>query len=322
MALFISTFSLPTDMKNRTITTVVTKPVRTAEIVLGRIVGFTLIGTVLLAVMAFCSYVFVVRSLNHTHEIIISEDMEVGLGARPPEAWPYRHDVDCAKPSARCDFARRRQLETDFKYGHKHHIRTEKVDGKTRYICGSPEDLLTARVPLLGQLRFLDRDGQPKAKGINVGNEWDYRGFVDGLTKSAAIWTFDNIDEDRLFPNIPAEDRKLPLEMNIRVFRTYKGNIEKGIQAKLFLRNPQTKLESSPMIFRVKEFTIESRLIPRKLDRASPRKAKRRSICSKIWCTTAKSKWCCSAWNRVSCWAWPPPICTFAPTTPAFRSAL
>ena len=90
-------------------------------------------------------------------------------------------------------------------------------------------------MPLCGQLRFLDRDGQPKAKGINVGHEWDYRGFVDGLTKSAAIWTFDNIDEDRLFPNIPAEDRKLPLEMNIRVFRTYKGDIEKGIHSEAVL---------------------------------------------------------------------------------------
>src|SRR4029079_14535576 len=44
MALLISTFSLPTDVKNKTITTVVTKPVHTSEIVLGRIVGFTIIG--------------------------------------------------------------------------------------------------------------------------------------------------------------------------------------------------------------------------------------------------------------------------------------
>jgi hypothetical protein len=270
MALLISTFSLPTDVKNKTITTVVTKPVHTSEIVLGRIVGFTIIGTVLLAVMAFCSYVFVARALNHTHEIIIGEDMKSAL--EPGHLKPGRIGTTSIAQNHQHDVILREdgELETDFKFGHKHYIRTEKVDGKTRYICESPEDLLTARVPLLGQLRFLDRDGQPKAKGINVGHEWDYRGFVDGLTKSAAVWTFDNIDEYRLFPNIPAEDRKLPLEMNIRVFRTYKGDIEKGIQAKLFLRNPQTKLESSPMIFRVKEFTIESRLIPRKLDRAKP----------------------------------------------------
>ena len=169
MALLISTFSLPTDVKNKTITTVVTKPVHTSEIVLGRIVGFTIIGTVLLAVMAFCSYVFVARALNHTHEIIIGEDMKSAL--EPGHLKPGRVGTTTIAQNHQHDVILREdgELETDFKFGHKHYIRTEKVDGKTRYICESPEDLLTARVPLLGQLRFLDRDGQPKAKGINVG---------------------------------------------------------------------------------------------------------------------------------------------------------
>ena len=273
MALLISTFSLPADVKNRTITTVVTKPVHTSEIVLGRIVGFTIVGTVLLALMALCSYVFVARALNHTHEIVAEDINESAL--EPGHLKPGRVGTTEMAQNHQHDVLLREDgvLETDFKFGHKHYIHTEKVDGKTRYICDSPEDLLTARVPLLGKLQFLDRDGQPKEKGINVGHEWDYRGFVDGQTKSAAIWTFDNIDEDKLFPNIPVEERKLPLEMNIRVFRTYKGDIEKGIQAKLFLRNPETKLESEPFIFRVKEFTIDSRFIPRKLDRADPRRA-------------------------------------------------
>ena len=51
LAVFLSAFSLPTDFKKRTIYTVVTKPVRPGEIVLGRILGFTLIGTVMLAIM-------------------------------------------------------------------------------------------------------------------------------------------------------------------------------------------------------------------------------------------------------------------------------
>ena len=49
LALFLSALSLPADIKDRTLHTVVTKPVRTSEIVLGRMVGFTLVGTVLLA---------------------------------------------------------------------------------------------------------------------------------------------------------------------------------------------------------------------------------------------------------------------------------
>ena len=40
LVLFFSAFSLPADIKNRTLHTVVTKPVRASEIVLGRILGF------------------------------------------------------------------------------------------------------------------------------------------------------------------------------------------------------------------------------------------------------------------------------------------
>ena len=72
MALFLSAFSLPADIKNRTIYTVVTKPVRPGEIVLGRILGFTAIGTLLLVVMGLVSYVFVVRVLDHTHEVEVA----------------------------------------------------------------------------------------------------------------------------------------------------------------------------------------------------------------------------------------------------------
>ncbi|HVT29047.1 MAG TPA: ABC transporter permease, partial [Lacipirellulaceae bacterium] len=59
IALLISIFSLPNDFKSKTIYTVVTKPVRAGDIVLGRILGFTLVGTVLLLVMGVCSAGFV-----------------------------------------------------------------------------------------------------------------------------------------------------------------------------------------------------------------------------------------------------------------------
>ncbi len=48
LALFLSAFSLPADIQSRTLHTVVTKPVRPSEIVLGRILGFTIVGTALL----------------------------------------------------------------------------------------------------------------------------------------------------------------------------------------------------------------------------------------------------------------------------------
>ncbi len=61
LAIFLSAFSLPNDVKHRTIYTVVTKPVRSWEIVLGRIFGFSAIGTLLLGVLVVFIYVFVVR---------------------------------------------------------------------------------------------------------------------------------------------------------------------------------------------------------------------------------------------------------------------
>ncbi len=69
VAVFLAVFSLPGEIANHTIYTVVTKPVRPTEIVLGRIVGFTAIGSVMLLVMGIVGYFFVVRTLDHTHVI-------------------------------------------------------------------------------------------------------------------------------------------------------------------------------------------------------------------------------------------------------------
>jgi len=69
VAVFTAAFSLPQDIKNHTIYTVVTKPVRPSEIVIGRIVGFSIVGTILLGAMGLTSYIFVVRGLDHTHQL-------------------------------------------------------------------------------------------------------------------------------------------------------------------------------------------------------------------------------------------------------------
>lgn len=69
VALFLSAMSLPTDIKNHTIYTIVTKPVRPSEILLGRLIGFTVVGTLLLVIMAVASYVFVSRMVSHEHEL-------------------------------------------------------------------------------------------------------------------------------------------------------------------------------------------------------------------------------------------------------------
>jgi hypothetical protein len=254
ISLFLSVFSLPTDIKNRTITTIVTKPVRHGEIVLGRILGFSAVGTFMLAAMALVSYVFVNRALNHTHEVDLTKVVAVDpqnapqfKSVRSGTTNGHRHEVTIDETSGKG--------ETDVQQGHKHEVTIQQRGGKQVAVLGPPRGMLTARVPIYGPVRFKDRAGQTVAKGVNVGNEWGYRSFIEGGTLASAIWKFDNITPER-FP------KGLPLEMTLRVFRTYKGTIEKGINCSLVVKNPRTGKASSLRVFQAKDFQIDDYTVP------------------------------------------------------------
>jgi len=195
LALFLSSLSLPADIKNRTLQTVATKPVRASEIVLGRIVGFTAVATFLLVLMGLVSYVFVERGIAYIERT--REDL-------PPD-----------------------------------------------------REMLLARVPVYGKLVFQDRKGEP-IKGVNVGDEWTYRSYVAGGTLASAVWTFQNVSEEA-FPD------GLPVEMTLGIFRTHKGEIEKGVPGSLSVRNPKTGKTVEVRIFEGKEFTTDVQNIPREL---------------------------------------------------------
>jgi hypothetical protein len=89
VSLLVSALSLPADISRRTVYTVLTKPVRASEIVLGRIIGFSLVGTAMLAAMGLVGYIFVVRMVDHTHAISVDDIVEMELppigGAFTPE---------------------------------------------------------------------------------------------------------------------------------------------------------------------------------------------------------------------------------------------
>jgi len=56
----------------------------------------------------------------------------------------------------------------------------------------------------------------------------------------------------------------LPLELNLQVFRTYKGNIERGVLGEIILRNPDDTArnrQSGPIVFPSKEFVSDFKLI-------------------------------------------------------------
>lgn len=258
VTLILAVFSLPADIKSKAIQTVTTKPVRTGEIVLGRFLGFAVVGTLLLGIMGLAGWGFVVRSVQHSHEIASLDVREVrdeeggltGFEGRTGPGRGHRHFL-------RLDAEGNGVAETF--HGHRHPVTAQSQDGQLVFEVGSPAGILEARRPLRGTLRFLDREGRPAAKGISVGAEWAYRQYIEGGTAAAAIWTFEGVGEDE-FPD------GLPLEMTVRVFRTYKGTITEGIHGTVQLRNPSTQLRSEAFPIVAREFTIDELWIPRQLN--------------------------------------------------------
>ena len=274
LALFLSALSLPADIKNQTLHTIVTKPVRASEIVLGRMLGFTAVGTLLLLIMGLSYYLFVGRLLSHTHELA-QVDLQLEQSAdgqtkflkgRTQRAHRHSHDVFVdASGGGR----------VEMRHGHWHDLTIDKSGDKSTYRVGPPEGQLIARVPVYGKLRFTDRDGNP-GEGVNTGDEWTYRSFIEGGTLASAIWTFDGITKERFPSDRPEFSKGLPLEMTIEIFRTYKGKTDDpedipGIFGSLAVRNPKTGLMVDARIFEARDFVADVRYIPYKLQTADGR---------------------------------------------------
>jgi len=295
--LLLSALSLPADIAGRTVYTVVTKPVRTSEIVLGRIIGFTAIGTMLLALMSVVSYIFVVRAFDHRHEIDPEQVREVkvyadtgdriDLRGETNDSFRHRHQFSIRKGSEHgvtdmpmVDTPRNDEELNPHRgvvQGHWHKVTRRERNGEVTYEVGPPEGQLVARIPVYALpdnpaqgrygLTFLDRNGTPTLKGINVGNEWTYRTYIEGQTGAAAIWHFSGITPER-FPN------GLPLQMTLRVFRTHKGTITEGINGSIRLVNPKNpNIRSTFIDFRAKEYSIYEHFIPRTVRGVDPNNA-------------------------------------------------
>jgi hypothetical protein len=245
IAILMSCFSIPHDFQTKTIYTIVTKPVVSLEIVLGRIVGYSLIGMALLTIMGVLNFAFITRALQHTHTIDATN-----LTKAKSETDEFQW---FGNTSTEFNHYHRIRIKADgtgdalFEGGHQHAISSHQDGDKLVYDVGPAENLFNARVPVYGKLKFLDRQGRAGLKGINTGNEWQYRSGIEGGTRAAAIYRFSNVTSE-MFP-----DGNLPLRMTIRVFRSWKGDVSKPIQASLKLRNPESLQECQPTFFPVKD---------------------------------------------------------------------
>lgn len=179
--LLLSCWGLPEDIRLRSLHTVVTKPVRRSEVVMGRMLGFAGIGTLVLGIMSVVGYVWIQRQV------------------------PSDTDLFC-------------------------------------------------RVPVYGELSFLDRTGAP-GEGVNVGDIVEIRSFIEGSTKSAGIWKFP----------LSEEADSLKFESRFEAFRTWKGKMDETLRVRFTLVNAEKDLRVPLKTFNVKEFAHNEVDVPRKV---------------------------------------------------------
>ncbi len=101
-AVLLAAFSIPADLRNQTIHTIVTKPVQRFEIILGRFLGYTFLMTLVLVVMTGLSLIYVAREINRNPEaaeesykarVPVYGDLRIVGGKNVGYEWDYRQYI-------------------------------------------------------------------------------------------------------------------------------------------------------------------------------------------------------------------------------------
>lgn len=286
LALFISAFSLPADIKSKTIYTIVTKPVRSTEIVLGRMLGFVAVGTLMLVPMGLASYLFVTRGIRHTH-LQVTDVRELDDGRLEGETDYIRNH----KHTFSIDPEAGGQGLTNIVRGHRH-IVTLTESGE--FEIGPPINALRARVPSYGSIQFFDRRGEEKQEGVDIGAEriavGGYgsagvsrvlglskgprkiqHGYVEGGTLGSAEFVFNDVTPQK-YPD------GIPLDLSLRAYRSYKGDIESGVRGSITLKHPSQEIETNPRAFVINEYEVDEQLLPLEMEGTSNNETKILSV--------------------------------------------
>ena len=304
LALFLSALSLPADIKNRTLHTVVTKPVRPSEIVLGRILRLRgRSARCCWPAMGVISYVFV--------------GPRPGAHARADRGRPAARE-----PSRPAAAAAALKQGVD-QHGHEPSARGRRSmpsgDGRRRAEAGA----LARAAPCEGSGDKTRSTRSGRRKALLVGpraglrqaplqgprgqatprraSTWATSGPIAASSRAArraaAIWTFEGITgavPERRSPTA------CPLEMTIEVFRTLQGRHREGrCSAASGVRNPRDRARRSRCeIFLAKKFVTDVQLIPARARNSAGRRQTESSTCSATWSrTTAGWRSGCSAWS-------------------------
>lgn len=238
LVVFLVSMNLPDDIRLRTIQTVVTKPIRRLELIVGRITGFMLIFTAVLVVMGAASLVYlrgqifsgqptgIVEAVDGRESVVVtSPDHRLKAGTRihltGMNGTPSLNTITSIIPID----ANRFQL----------HDVTATGDYTGGGQWKALPDSWTARVPILASSPgvanvtdkqgnqyslplVFEKNGQRQATGTNVGKELNYRSHIEGQTRDSAHWFF-QFDPSRF-----AGQEFVRVELRFDVFKTTKGD--------------------------------------------------------------------------------------------------
>lgn len=164
MGLLISTFSLPQDIQNKTIYTVVTKPIRASEIVVGRIVGFLLVGSVLLTAMGLISLGFVIAGLSHDHRAEVTEFARIEPSSTDTPSGRRASDNAYYEAQTRRESGHRHRIELQLLDADRESLTSEGTGVRwvdlalrTQVESGHRHDVILDGIPADG--KRLERDG-------------------------------------------------------------------------------------------------------------------------------------------------------------------
>ena len=169
----------------------------------------------------------------------LRRERQAGRQERPHDApaSQHRHEVEIYPDGTG------RALSTN---EHEHAITSRQVGGETVYAAERPAGHVPGPRAAIRQAAVSRPPGRRSGHAASASAA---NGRTAASSKAvhaaAAIWTFSGINESVLRSD--AEGQVLPLELIVRVFRTYKGNIETGIQGSMQLRNPDSKLDERPV---------------------------------------------------------------------------
>jgi hypothetical protein len=174
MVTILTPLSLPTDIQQQTIYTVVSKPVRRLELIWGRMIGYMALVTVLVAIFGGISLIYLWRT--------------VGTAIRTTEALAIR--------------AQKENRLTEFK------LLTEQADQlRTRMQARVPVKGSLSFIDSRGtpHARGIDVGQDQSMK--------EPRSHIEGATQSAAIWSFGVVPDPFSPPGLPPRplDRRIPV---------------------------------------------------------------------------------------------------------------